>query len=49
LQTRAAGWAVFGVVQRSMIGKLTDNRVAMPTIACIIVSIGKLIYKAAYG
>jgi hypothetical protein len=32
-QTRAVGWTGFAVVQRSMTGKITDNRVAMPTFA----------------
>jgi hypothetical protein len=47
--TRAFGWAVCGVVRRSITGKLTENRVAMPTIARKLVSIGKLIYKDWYG
>jgi hypothetical protein len=36
-----------GVVRRSMTGKITENRVAMPTIARDLVSIGKEVYKAA--
>ena len=47
-KTRAIGWGGFAVLRRSMTGKLTKIRVAIPTFGCDLVSISKVIYKAAW-